>query len=97
MAMHMREQQVSPLSRSVHYFANIAAGILVLLILPQIARHVRPDILGYFTSEFSQGLAEAGSWVFVVLLGAGLYFGLSALIQVTLHILLSMSVRKGGF
>lgn len=78
--MSSRQHQ-SSLGRAFSAFAYTLSAIGLFLLAPLIEKHVRPRIYDYFAETFSLEIALWCSWGFVIVLGACLFFGGSALLQ----------------
>ena len=93
----MQPTQTSALEKSISRFANTLAALAAIFFFPYVEQHLRGEVLAYLLSSLSYSWAYFGSWVFVGLIGLGIYFGGSTLLQMGVYLLFHRSIRKREF
>lgn len=91
--------KTSALGRAISGFANTAAAIGALFLVPYVAHHFRVPVYDYIYLSMPHAWAYWGSWLFVALTAMGCYFGSSTLLQAVIQLLFrgGGNSYRGGF
>lgn len=95
--MNTQTNKPSDLARSLSHFAKCVGGLVAFYFAPIIASNFRGEAYGYLANAFGYQVAHWGSWGFVALAVAGIFFGCAALWHLLLHALIRLAARKAMF
>tara|TARA_R110001583_G_scaffold195438_1_gene373568 strand:- start:26248 stop:26538 length:291 start_codon:yes stop_codon:yes gene_type:complete len=79
------------LERAISGFSATISILGAVLLLPVLAKYVRPFVFNFLRADLGVDLAQFGSWAVILLIAVSVFFGASALIQV----LIMMLFRRG--
>ncbi len=94
----MREQQHgSALEKAVSGFAFTASAMATLFLIPVVVRLFRGHVVDYLSQDIGRQFAEWGSWGFVALAVACLFFCISIVLQFGIRLLFRSSAKRGAY
>ncbi len=83
--MNTQNKNSNGLLKTLCRFTDVVSGIGVLFLAPYVTTHFREPMYAYLLTAFDSMIAYWGSWLFVVLVIAGAYFGGSMVLQMIIH------------